>query len=122
MPKLTRATMTTPAKTGVRNVEWNKNDTFNRTQADDSYLHNPVRTKKSVSGSFELEGGTFTDLYNDTMVIVAKDVSAAAGVETTTSRTFTFAEVTTNGGVNADNDGGNSGRKVSFEASTVTEA
>lgn len=120
MPKLRRAVITTPAVTGVKNVEWNKNDAFNRQQADDSYNQNPVKTKKAVSGSFELEGGAWSDLYNDTMVMVGKDASAAAGVETITSRTHTFTEVTTNSGMNADNDSGAGGVKISFEATTVT--
>ncbi len=47
------------------------------------------------------------------LTLTVEDVVAANGVETITTRTFTFSEVTSNGGASANNDGGEGSRKIS---------
>jgi hypothetical protein len=56
------------------------------------------------------------------MTVTVEDVSAASGVETITTRTFTFTEVTSNSGADANNDGGEGSRKVNFEFTDYTES
>jgi hypothetical protein len=121
MPKYRRATITTPATSKVVNFEFNRNDTFDRRAADAEMSGDPVKTKAQGSGSFELCSGAFTNIYNSGLVAVVEDVAVAAGVETITSRTFTFTKVTSNDGMNANNDGGEGSRKISFEFGGVTE-
>lgn len=121
MPKYRRAKIGTPAVTGVVNFEYNTNDSFDRRSADDSLTGDPVKTKKQGSGSFELCSGAFTPIYNGTLAVTVEDVAVAAGVETITSRTLSFTKVTTNGGISANNDGGESSRKVTFDFGEVTE-
>lgn len=122
MAKFRRGTITSPATTGVVNIEHNRAHKFDRRQSDASFNQNPVRSIKGGSGSFELLGGSWTDLYNATLVMAIEDVSAANGTETIATKTLTFTEVTTNSGANANNDGGEGGRKVSFEYTDVTES
>jgi hypothetical protein len=122
MAKFRRGTITSPATTGVVNVDFARSHKFDRRSSDASFNQNPLKTAHGGSGSFELTGNTFTDIYNGTLVIVVEDVSAASGVETVTSRTFTFSEVTTNQGANANNDGGEGSRKVSFDFTDFVES
>ena len=121
MAKFRRGTITSPATTGVVNVDFARSHKFDRRSSDASFNQNPVRTAKGGSGSFELTGNTFTDLYNATMVVAVEDVTASGGVETITNRTFTFSEVTTNSGANANNDGGEGSRKISFDFTDFVE-
>ena len=121
MPKYRRAKITTPIVGNVINFDFNRNDRFDRRSADDSMTGDPVKTKKEGSGSFELCSGAFTNIYNGSLVATVEDVAVAAGTETITQRTLTFTKVTTNDGMNANNDGGESSRKVSFDFGDVTE-
>lgn len=121
MPKYRRGKITSPAVTGVVNIEWASNDKFDRRSADDSLEGDPVKLKKEGSGSFELCSGTFSPIYNAAMTITVEDVAVAAGTETITTRSFAFTKVTTNQGMSANNDGGESGRKVNFDFAAVTE-
>lgn len=122
MPKFRRGTVTSPSTANVVKVNFKRSHKFDRRQADNSFNQNPVKTSKGGSGNFVLTGGTWTDLYNASLVIVVEDVTASAGVETITNRTFTFTEVTSNGGADADNDGGESSRTVDFEFTDYTES
>lgn len=122
MAKYRRATITTPAITKVVNFDFNTANKFDRRSADDAMTGIPVKMKEEGSGSFELCSGTFAPIYNGSLVAVVQDVAvSSAGVETITSRTFTFTAVTTNQGMNANNDGGEGSRKVSFDFGAVTE-
>lgn len=122
MPKYRSGKITSPTQSNVVDIEWNENDKFDRRAADDSMVGDPVKLKKEGSGSFTLCSGSFSKIYNAEMIVTVGDVSAASGVETTTTRTFTFTKVTTNVGMSANNDGGESSRKVSFEFGAVTES
>ncbi len=119
--KFRRGTITSPATSNVAKIDFDRDHKFDRRMADASFNQNPVKTSKGGSGSFDLTGGTFTDLYNASMVMVVEDVTAANG-ETITNRTFTFSEVTTNSGVGADNNGGEGSRRVKFEFTDFTES
>lgn len=121
MPKYRRGKITSPAITGVVNIEWNSNDKFDRRSADDSLEGDPVKLKKEGSGSFEVVSGSVAAIYNAAMTVTVEDVAVAAGTETITTRSFAFTKVTTNSGMSANNDGGESSRKVSFEFGSVTE-
>jgi hypothetical protein len=122
MAKYRRGRITSPANVvNVVNIEFTKNDTFDRRSADDSLTGDPVKTKQQGSGSFELCSGAWTDLYNASMTITVEDVSVANDVETITTRSFAFTKVTSTSGVNANNDGGESSRRVNFEFGAVTE-
>lgn len=121
MPKYRRAKIISPSIANVVNFEFNRNDSFDRRSADEDLVGDPVKTKKQGSGSFELCSGSFTEIYNSTMNATVEDVSVVDGTETKTTRTFAFTKVTTNMGMNANNDGGESSRRVQFEFGAVTE-
>ena len=122
MGKFRRGTITSPATTSVVNGDYARSHKFDRRSSDASFNQNPVKTAKGGSGSFELTGGNFTDIYNGTMVIVVEDVTAANGVETIANKTITFSEVTTNQGAGFNNDGGEGSRKVSFDFTDFVES
>jgi len=121
MAKFRRATITSPSTANVVDFEFNQNDTFDRRSADTDLHGSPVKTKEQGSGSFTLCSGARPSLYDQDMTVVVQDVTVTAGSEVITSRTFTFHHVTLNGGVSANNDGGESSRKISFEFGNVEE-
>lgn len=122
MSKFRRGTITSPAITKVVDIEWNENITEDRRAADTDMTGDPIFTKKEGSGSFTLCGGTMARIGNATMTVVVEDVTFANNVETITNRTFNFTKVVTQSGMNANNDGGEGSRKVSFKFGEVTES
>jgi hypothetical protein len=122
MAKLRRAKVTSPATSGVVDIEWNENDSFDRRAADDEMSGTPVMTKQQGSGSITLLSGSLAKLYNHTLVVQAQEVSVADGVETVTTKTYTFTKVSSNRGLSFNNDGGESSAKTSFDFGTVTVA
>ncbi|MCE5257007.1 MAG: hypothetical protein LLF89_09205 [Spirochaetaceae bacterium] len=122
MPKYRGGKITSPAQANLVEIKWNESDKFDRRAADDAMKGDPVKLKKEGSGSFTLCSGSYSKLYNHTMIVQVPDVSVSNGVETITTRTFTFDKVTTNTGVSANNDGGESSRDVSFDFGEVVES
>jgi hypothetical protein len=117
-----RGKITSPATANVVDIEFNENNRFDRRSVDDSLTASPVKTKKEGSGSFTLRSGTMPQLYNHSLVMTVEDVAVTDGTETITSRTFTFANVSSNRGLSANNDGGESSGKIAFDFSSVTES
>jgi len=120
--KYRRGTITSPAITQVVDIEWNENFSEDRRSADNAMTGDPIITKKEGSGSFTLAGGTMARIGNAPMTVVVEDVAFANNTETITNRTFVFTKVLTQNGLNANNDGGESSRKVSFKFGDVTES
>lgn len=120
--KYRRGTITSPAITQVVDIEWNENFSEDRRASDANMTGDPIITKKEGSGSFTLCGGTFARIGNASMTVVVEDVAFANNTETITSRTFIFTKVITQSGINANNDGGEGSRKVSFKFGEVTES
>lgn len=107
----------------VANFQWDDKVEFDRKAVDDALFGVPVMMKKQGSGSFDILGGLIPSGYaTASMVFTYYEISVSAGVETSTSKTATFANVTFNIGGNVDNDSGPGTGKVTFEYSTCALA
>ena len=107
----------------VANFQWDDKFEFDRKKVDDEFSGKPVLMSKEGSGSFELLSGSVASGYATTsLVFTYKEIAVTAGVETTTTKTATFADVTINQGGSVDNDSGPGSIKIGFEYSTCTIA
>lgn len=107
----------------VLNFQWDDKVEFDRKAVDDQLAGKPVMMKKGGSGSFDILSGLIASGYaTASMVFTYYEIAVAAGVETSTSKTATFSDVTFNTGGNVDNDAGPGSGKVTFEYSTVVLA
>lgn len=116
-------TLATTLLSGVRNVEWDPANEYNRDPGDEQFSGDPVETSRKGSGSFDLMAGAVPACYGQGMVVVHNEVSVddASGTETITTKTTTFTKVTINKGykVPAGNVGGISVKFDFAEATTV---
>ena len=118
-----RALITSPAVGQVTKLSFQDSKMFLRRGADAEYAGGPVKTQTGGKGSFELRSGAQMNWYNQTVVMVGQDKTVAdGGTETTTNRTHTFTGVTSNDGMDHDNDSGVGSRKVEFEYSDRVES
>lgn len=124
MGKLRRATLTVGgvACANVGNVNYNTANKHDRRRADDNAkCLDPVRQTEEGTFDFELISGTLPACYNQDIVLVGKDVTVVAGVETVTTRTVTLTNCTINNGMSFDNDAGQGSRKITGEFSGCSE-
>ena len=107
---------------GLANIEFNDNNTFDRSNADNQYSGKPIETIRAGSGTLEfLYGGIGTGYATSNLVATYYEVSQTNGVETVSTKTATFADCTFNRGFNIPAEG--VGRvKVAFDYSTCTIA
>lgn len=121
--KYRRATVTIgSAVNNVLNFKYQAQDKNDRRTGDkDMSCKMPVALLKAGSGSFDVVSGAIPSVMNGTLVATVEDV-AQAETETVTNRTLTFANVTTQGSGNFDNNGGEGSRTVNFEYGELTES
>lgn len=126
MAKIRRGTITGlngGAVADVANFQWDDKFEFDRKRVDNEFSGKPVLMGKEGSGSFELLAGSVASGYaTSSLVFTYKEVAVAAGVETVTTKTATFADVTISQGGSVDNDSGPGSIKISFDYSTCTIA
>jgi hypothetical protein len=109
------------AVTGVKAVNYDQNDEYDRSPGDDQLSGDPVQIKKAGSGTIELLGGTIPSCYDQSIVVVHQEVVVTNGAETETDKTTTFTKCTINKGANVPS--GSAGSKtVKFDFAEVTEA
>lgn len=108
--------------TGMANVDFQDAHDFDRSNADNQFSGIPIEMIRKGSGTIEwLSGGQGTGYGTSSMVVTFYEISQTNGVETVTTKTATFTNVTFNRGYNIPAEG--AGRvKVSFDYSTCTIA
>ena len=117
----TSVTVGGTAVTGVKSVQWDQGDEYDRSQGDDELSGDPVLMKEAGSGTIELLGGAIPSCYGQDIVVKYNEITVAAGAESETEKTVTFGKCTINPGGNVPS-GGAGGRSIKFDFGGVTEA
>ena len=106
---------------GMANVRWDDELEVNRDPADDELSGQPVIMQKRGRGSAEIFSGSIATGYATSMSLVYTEVTVAGGVESTTSKTVTWTDVTISAGGNVQ-AGARGARNYSFEYATSAVA
>ena len=124
MPKLRGGILTVSgAQAGVRTLNFKDSNEFNREAADNALFGIPVEMKREGSGSVEFESDTsIPNGYQTTdWLYTYTKVDATGGVETVTTKTMTFKNVTCNTG--GDHPAASAGKRTyDFTYSYHTES
>ena len=107
--------------TGVKSIQWDTSNDYNRDTTDDSLHGTPVLTREQGSGTIELEGGTVPACYDQDIVVKHQEVSVATGTETKSEKTTTFHHGTLNKGANVPS-GDVGSRSIKFDFADVVES
>lgn len=107
---------------GMANADWDDKHEFDRSKSDDQWSGVPIEMNRAGSGTLEfLSGGIPTGYGTSSMVVTFYVITQSNGVETVSTKTATFTDVTFNRGHSIPAEG--PGKvKVAFDYSTCTVA
>jgi hypothetical protein len=112
------------AQAGLARIEWDDGLKIDRTPADDEYSGDPVQVPGTVgSGRITMLAGDIASGHasGGAMTCQYKEITYAAGVESSATKTVSFTKVTLNAGGSTGGEGRGE-RRYAFEYATSSVA